>query len=179
VNPPHLIPLVEVVPHPGTDAFIAERTMDFYRSLGKRPILVRQEAQGFVANRLQVALLNEAHALVSRGVVSAADLDAAVTTGIGMRWALMGPLMINALSGGGGMQGFRHLVEQLGPTEDEGMKGVDVCRRLKSGDSVDTMCDAVATVMRTLRDRANQLETERNEALVELLKMKQNSALIM
>lgn len=73
-NPPHLMPLVEVVPHPGTDPAVVERAMAFYRSLGKRPVHVRQEVPGFVVNRLQVALCNEAYSLVSRGIVSAAEL---------------------------------------------------------------------------------------------------------
>jgi 3-hydroxyacyl-CoA dehydrogenase len=73
-NPPHLIPLVEVVPHAGTEEIYSSRALDFYRSLGKKPILIKQETPGFIANRLQMALCNEAYSLVSRGIVSAADL---------------------------------------------------------------------------------------------------------
>lgn len=68
------MPLVEVVPHPNTDPNVSERTLKFYKSLGKRPILVKQEVPGFIANRLQAALIAEAYSLVLRGVVSAEEL---------------------------------------------------------------------------------------------------------
>jgi 3-hydroxyacyl-CoA dehydrogenase len=70
-NPPHLIPLVEVVPHPETDPVITATTMSFYKSLGRKPIEVSAEVPGFVANRLQAALMAEAFSLVTRGIVTA------------------------------------------------------------------------------------------------------------
>ena len=73
-NPPHLMPLVEVVPHPGTNAATIATAIEFYDSLGRKAIHIQQEAPGFVANRLQAALLTEAYSLVSRGVISAEDL---------------------------------------------------------------------------------------------------------
>lgn len=73
-NPPHLMPLVEIVGHPGTSPQAIDRAKTFYNSVGKRPIVVKQETPGFVANRLQAALINEAYSLVSRGVLSAEDL---------------------------------------------------------------------------------------------------------
>lgn len=73
-NPPHLIPLVEVVPHPGTNEESVSVAMDFYRRLGKDPVHVKQETAGFIANRLQAAVCEEAYSLVQRGVVSAEDL---------------------------------------------------------------------------------------------------------
>lgn len=73
-NPPHLVPLVEVVPHPRGDAAASERAMAFYRQVGRRPVLVRRETPGFVANRLQAVLLREAFSLVLNGVVSAEEL---------------------------------------------------------------------------------------------------------
>jgi 3-hydroxyacyl-CoA dehydrogenase len=85
-NPPHLIPLVEVVPNPDTDEDSISKAMQFYRSLDKQPIQIHQEAPGFPANRLQVAVAMEADSLVQRGVVSAHDLDVAMTTGLGIRW---------------------------------------------------------------------------------------------
>ena len=65
------MPLVEVVPHPATDETAVRSAMDFYKSLGKSPVLIKQETPGFVANRLQAALVNEAYSLVRRGIVSA------------------------------------------------------------------------------------------------------------
>lgn len=73
-NPPHLIPVVEVVPHAGTDSQNVIRAIDFYRRVGKHPVHIEQELPGFVANRLQAAVLHEAYSLVSKGVISAADL---------------------------------------------------------------------------------------------------------
>ena len=73
-NPPHLMPLVEVVPHSGTQDDVIQRVLDFYTSLGKRPVLVRKETPGFAANRLQTALCTEAYSLVNRGILSAEDL---------------------------------------------------------------------------------------------------------
>ncbi|GKU11816.1 unnamed protein product, partial [Fusarium langsethiae] len=114
-NPPHLIPLVEIVPHPQTSSDSISSAMDFYKSLDKRPILLHQEVPGFVSNRLQAAINNEAYSLISRGIVSAQDLDLAVTQGPGLRWALTGPIATNALGGGGGPDGFAQRFERLGP----------------------------------------------------------------
>lgn len=73
-NPPHLMPLVEVVSHPGTSDSTIKGALAFYKSVGRRPVHIRQEVPGFAANRLQAALCNEAYSLVSRGVLSAEDL---------------------------------------------------------------------------------------------------------
>ncbi len=107
-NPPHLIPLVEVVaPHASRAAI--EAAMAFYRSVGKRPIEIRKEVPGHVANRLQAAMWREAVHLVAEGVASVADVDAAVSEGPGLRWALMGPSLTFHLAGGeGGMAHFLH-----------------------------------------------------------------------
>ncbi|RKK68757.1 hypothetical protein BFJ69_g13317 [Fusarium oxysporum] len=114
-NPPHLIPLVEVVPHPDTSSQSVNTALLFYKSVGKRPILLHHEVPGFVSNRLQAAINNEAYSLISRGIVSAEDLDAAVTSGPGLRWALTGPIATNALGGGGRPGGFAKRMERLGP----------------------------------------------------------------
>jgi 3-hydroxyacyl-CoA dehydrogenase len=73
-NPPHLMPLVEVVPHPGTNDTAINTALQFYNSLGRKAIHIKQEAPGFVANRLQAALCNEAYSLVARGIVTAQEL---------------------------------------------------------------------------------------------------------
>ncbi|KAJ5746940.1 uncharacterized protein N7511_008636 [Penicillium nucicola] len=111
-NPPHLVPLVEVVPHPGTSEEYVTAACAFYSSLDKDPVVVRKETPGFIANRLQAAVCAEAYSLVSRGVVSAEDLDKTMTSGLGLRWALSGPIMTNTLGGGGN---FSHFVDHLGP----------------------------------------------------------------
>lgn len=73
-NPPHLMPLVEVVPHPGNSENVLKQTLAFYSSVGKRPVLVKKEAPGFAANRLQAALCNEAYSLVAHDILSTPDL---------------------------------------------------------------------------------------------------------
>jgi 3-hydroxyacyl-CoA dehydrogenase len=108
-NPPHLVPLVEVVAGEKTSPDTVERVLAFYRSIGKHPIHIRKEVRGHVANRLQAALWREAVALVADGVASVADVDAAITYGPGLRWPIFGPHMTCHLAGGvGGMAHFMH-----------------------------------------------------------------------
>jgi 3-hydroxyacyl-CoA dehydrogenase len=112
-NPPHVLPLVEVVPGERTGEAAVERAMAFYTALGKKPIRLRHELPGHVANRLQAALWREAYSLVDRGVATVADIDAAIANGPGLRWALLGPFAVQHLSGGPG--GIAHVLEHLGP----------------------------------------------------------------
>jgi len=101
-NPPHLIPLVEIVGGAATDPAAVEWTRTFLRRLGKRPIVLRREVSGHLANRLQAALLREAFHCLVEEVASAQDIDDAVRYGLGLRWALMGGLMTFHLAGGEG-----------------------------------------------------------------------------
>jgi carnitine 3-dehydrogenase len=110
-NPPHLIPLVEVVGGARTAPRTIDRAMAFYAGLGKHPVHIRREVMGHLANRLQLALWREALHLVASGVASAADVDAAIAYGPGLRWAVMGPYLTFHLGGGPG--GIRHFVEQF------------------------------------------------------------------
>jgi carnitine 3-dehydrogenase len=89
-NPPHLIPLVEVVPGEKTAESAVEAALAFYTAVGKKPIRLRQELPGHVANRLQAALWQEAYSLVDRGVATVADIDTAIAHGPGLRWACSG-----------------------------------------------------------------------------------------
>jgi carnitine 3-dehydrogenase len=111
-NPPHLVPLVEVVGGRLTSAATIERALAFYRAIGKRPINPRKEIPGHIANRLQAALWREAFHLVATGAASVSDIDDAIAYGPGLRWAVMGPFANLDLSGGEG--GMRHLLEHLG-----------------------------------------------------------------
>ena len=97
---------------------VIERAMEFYSSIGKRPIHIRREVAGHVANRLQAALWREAVHLLAGGVASVADIDAAISEGPGLRWALMGPHLTFHLAGGSG--GIAHFLEQLGPPLESG-----------------------------------------------------------
>ena len=112
-NPPHLMPLVELVGGRATARPVLDRAAAFYRSVGKRPITIRREVLGHVANRMQVALYREAIHLALEGVASIEDIDAAIAYGPGLRWAIMGPHMLHHLAGGEG--GLRHLLEHIGP----------------------------------------------------------------
>jgi carnitine 3-dehydrogenase len=112
-NPPHLIPLVEVVGGAKTSPEAVTKAMNFYRDIGKHPIHIRKELRGHVANRLQAALWREAVHLVADGVVSVADADAAIAYGPGLRWALMGPHLTFHMAGGEG--GMAHFMSHIGP----------------------------------------------------------------
>ena len=116
-NPPHLIPLVEVVGGKLTADGAVQAAMAFYQDVGKRPIHVRRELPGHVANRLQAALWREAFGLVHSGAATVADIDTAIAHGPGLRWALLGPFMNLHLSGGAG--GMRHLLDHLGQPMDD------------------------------------------------------------
>jgi 3-hydroxyacyl-CoA dehydrogenase len=110
-NPPHLIPLVEIVGGEKTSRDTIERTDEFYTSIGQRTVRVNKEMPGHVANRLQAALAREVYYLVAEGVVSAADVDTALCWGPGLRWGIMGNMMLNHLGGGPG--GIEHFFQQF------------------------------------------------------------------
>ncbi|HEY4147597.1 MAG TPA: 3-hydroxyacyl-CoA dehydrogenase NAD-binding domain-containing protein [Chitinophagaceae bacterium] len=112
-NPPHLIPLVEVVPGEKTSKEAVKEAMAFYAALGKTPVLIEKEMPGFVANRLQSALARESIYLVAEGVVSMENLDKIMETSLGLRWAACGPFKTFTLNGGPG--GFPHFMEHLAP----------------------------------------------------------------
>jgi 3-hydroxyacyl-CoA dehydrogenase len=110
-NPPHLIPLVEIVGGAKTSEATIRRADEFYSSIGQRTVRVNKEMPGHVANRLQAALSREIYYLVAEGVVSAADVDTALSWGPGLRWGVMGGLMLNHLGGGPG--GIEHFFQQF------------------------------------------------------------------
>jgi 3-hydroxyacyl-CoA dehydrogenase len=109
-NPPHVIPLVEVVGGAKTSETVIERAMAFYASIGKMPIRLRKSIPGHVGNRLQAALYKEVLYLIQQGVLSVEDADIAVSYGSGLRWGVMGPSLQWHLGGGPG--GMRHFVEK-------------------------------------------------------------------
>jgi 3-hydroxyacyl-CoA dehydrogenase len=111
-NPPHLIPLVEVVGGHKTAADAVARAIAFYAQVGKEPIHVRKEVKGHIANRLQAALWREAVHLLAEDVASVADIDKAIAFGPGLRWAFMGPNTTFHLAGGEG--GMAHFLAHLG-----------------------------------------------------------------
>jgi 3-hydroxyacyl-CoA dehydrogenase len=110
-NPPHMVPLVEVVGGEKTSPDVVRRAIEFYASIGKKPIHLRKEVVGHVANRLQAAIYREVVNLINLGVVDVADADTAVCWGPGLRWGVMGPTMLFHL--GGGQGGIQHFMEHL------------------------------------------------------------------
>jgi 3-hydroxyacyl-CoA dehydrogenase len=118
-NPPHVIPLVEVVGGAKTSPEAVQRAMAFYTSIGKKAIHLRKEVPGHVANRLQSALYREVLYLIEQGVLSVADADDAVSWGPGLRWGVMGPSLQFHLGGGAG--GMKHFMEHLLPVMSSGL----------------------------------------------------------
>src|SRR6516165_3717202 len=110
-NPPHLVPLVEIVGGAKTSENTIQRAAEFYTSLGKRTVRLNKEVPGHVANRLQAALAREVYHLVADGVVSVADVDTALCWGPGLRWGIMGQVLLNHL--GGGQGGIEHFFQQF------------------------------------------------------------------
>ena len=110
-NPPHIIPLVEVVGGAKTSPAAIQQAMAFYAAIGKKPILLHKELPGHVGNRLQAALYREVMHLIQQGVLSVADADDAVSWGPGLRWGVMGPSLQWHLGGGPG--GIEHFMEHL------------------------------------------------------------------
>jgi 3-hydroxyacyl-CoA dehydrogenase len=110
-NPPHLVPLVEIVGGAKTSETTIERAAEFYKGLGKKTVRLNKEVPGHVANRLQAALAREVYHLVADGVVSVADVDTALCWGPGLRWGIMGQVLLNHL--GGGQGGIEHFFQQF------------------------------------------------------------------
>src|SRR5207302_1737076 len=166
-NPPHVVPLVEVVAGEKTSPETVERAISFYESVGKKPIHVRKEVVGHVANRLQAALYREVVHLIEQGVLDVADSDTAVCWGPGLRWGVMGPNLLFHLAGGQG--GIRHFMEHLsGPVsvwwKDLG-KLTEFTPAIKQ-----TIIDGV--LQEAGARSIEQLEKERDEALLGLLNLR-------
>jgi 3-hydroxyacyl-CoA dehydrogenase len=113
-NPPHIMPLLELVPSPETSEKVIKRTLDFWRERGRVPIHIKQETTGFVANRLAFALLRESIHLVNEGVVSVSELDEIVQSSMGPRWAVAGPF--KSYHAGGGPAGLEGFFKNIGGT---------------------------------------------------------------
>ena len=106
INPPFVTPLVELCPAPWTDPAVVDRTHDLMSRVGQAPIRLKKEVQGFVANRMQAALIGAALRMVADGVASAADIDTAIKHGIGLRWSFMGPFETIDLNAPGGIADY-------------------------------------------------------------------------
>ena len=167
-NPPHLIPLVEVVAGKDSDPAAADWAMDFYRHVGKHPIRLKKELKGHLSNRLQAALWREAVIALKEDVASIEDIDAAMSKGPGLRLALMGPHMIFGLAGGKG--GMAHFCDHIGPAMEAWWETMQETPRLDA----DLGAKLIEGVDAEAAGRSiDQLEVERDEKLIALLKMLQ------
>jgi 3-hydroxyacyl-CoA dehydrogenase len=113
LNPPYLIPAAEIVPAPWTDAGVVARTADLLRGAGHAPIVMQRELDGFVMNRLQGALLEEAFRLVAEGYASVEDIDIGLREGLALRWSFMGPFETIDLNAPGGVRDYVQRYEQV------------------------------------------------------------------
>ncbi|MDX6712301.1 MAG: hypothetical protein QOH96_3317 [Blastocatellia bacterium] len=165
-NPPHIIPLVEVVGGDKTSPETIQQAMTFYASIGKKPIYLRKALPGHVANRLQAALYREVIYLIQQGVLSVADADDAVSYGPGLRWGAMGPSLQWHVGGGPG--GIHHFMEHLMDPLTGMMKVLgnpDVTAELKQ--------TVIEGVLKEAGERSvDQLAQEENKVLVGLLKLR-------
>ena len=166
-NPPHLIPLVEVVGGEKTSPETIARAIALYASIGKKAIHVRKEVVGHVANRLQAALYREVLYLIEQGVLDVSDADAAVCWGPGLRWGVMGPNLLFHLGGGEG--GIRHLLDHLGPAMEIWWKDLgrieQIVPELKE--------KVIAGVSQETSGRSvEELEAQRDEVLLGLLALR-------
>ena len=113
INPPHLIPAVEIVPAPFTSEVITQTVKDIMISIDKEPLELKKEIPGFVVNRLQGALLSEAFNLIKDGISSAEDIDKAISEGLGLRWSFMGPFQTIHLNAPEGIAGYVKRYEKM------------------------------------------------------------------
>jgi 3-hydroxyacyl-CoA dehydrogenase len=169
-NPPHLVPLVEIVGGAKTSEDTIQRTSEFYTAIGKRTVRLHKEVPGHVANRLQAALGREVYHLVAEGVVSVADVDAALCWGPGLRWGIMGQVLLNHL--GGGQGGIEHFFQQFTGPMTAWWKVLgsptltpEVQRKLIDGVHAEVGSRSV-----------DELAAERDEVLIGLLELRSKAA---
>ncbi|WP_144528249.1 3-hydroxyacyl-CoA dehydrogenase family protein [Peribacillus simplex] len=173
-NPGHLVPLVEIVQHDETKPEIVKTTMDLMRKISKSPILLKKEIAGFIANRLQTALMREAFYLLKEGVADAEDIDTAITAGPGFRWAFTGPIEIADF---GGLDTWQRVFDNVSPVLDQSKEAPDLIRDLvakgklgtKSGEGIFTYEGSTVSQKINERDRnfikLGKLKMEKEEVL--------------
>ncbi|MEN1966626.1 3-hydroxyacyl-CoA dehydrogenase NAD-binding domain-containing protein [Lentibacillus sp. N15] len=161
-NPVYLMPLVELVGGEKTAQRYIETAQSFYESMNMKPLIVRQEIEGHIADRLMEAIWRESLHIVNDGVATTEEVDASIIYGPGLRWALMGPFL--TLHMGGGKQGMRHLLEQFGPALKLPWT------KLEAPELTDELADKVVmgTEGQTKEIEMEQLEERRDQFLIEL-----------
>lgn len=168
MNPPHLVPLVELVAGRATDPAAITAARAFYDGIGRVTVVVQKERVGHLANRLTSALYREAVSLVAEGVATVADVDRAIAHGPGLRWAFMGPHLTYHLGGGAG--GYRHYLDHLGPTQVA--RWADQTTPALTPALIDTLVAGIEEA--TAGESPATLARRRDAALVALAKLKRD-----
>ncbi|KQL44706.1 3-hydroxybutyryl-CoA dehydrogenase [Brevibacillus choshinensis] len=166
-NPAQLVPLVEVVRHESTSDEVVSAVMDLMVKIGKSPVLLKKDVPGFIANRLQAALMREAFSLLKEGVADAREIDTVMKDGIGFRWAFVGPIETADF---GGLDTWKRVIENLAPVLDASQKAPALIEELvekgelgtKTGSGIYSYADT--SVEEKLK--------ERDEHFIRLVKMK-------
>lgn len=172
LNPAPLVPLVEVIKHESTSEYVIDTTMSLLKNAGKTPILLKKEIQGFVANRIQAALLREVLSLIEDDIVSVHDMDRIIKDGPGFRWAFIGPIETIDY---GGLDTWKRIFDNLFPNLNNHQSSPEFINRLvaqnqlgaKTGEGVYPYKDICI----------DSLLTERDNNLLSLLKIKNNKQL--
>jgi len=167
MNPPHMVPMVELVAGDKTSEQAMVRAEAFYKAMERVTVRVQKEVVGHLANRLTSALYREAVHIVAEGIASVTDVDKAITYGPGMRWALMGPHLTYHM--GGGIGGYKGYLDHLGPTQEARWQehGMPSLTEQLKADLVAGMEDELK-----MQDTST-LSARRDEALADLFKLKQ------
>ena len=170
-NPPHLLPLVEIIGGEKTEQSNINDAFKFYQSLGKKPILIKKEVKGHVANRLQSAIWREAFYLVSEGVCSAEDIDIAISHGPGLRWAILGPYLNMQLAN---QNGFKAAMHHLGEPMSEWW--ADMKPYTLTEEKIDFLDEETQKILNKLADK--NIQPLRDKALLDILKIKKTLQLL-
>lgn len=169
MNPPHLIPLVELVLGEISSEKITNRANFFYQTLERIPVRIKKEMRGHLANRLTSALYREAVYLISEGVADVSDVDAVISNGPGLRLALLGPHMNYHLGGGNG--GYRNYLEHLGPSQEERWK------TLGQAPLTPELKEKLISGIESQKLNSSELKKKRDISLIEILKTKKANKL--
>ncbi|MGI9952771.1 3-hydroxyacyl-CoA dehydrogenase family protein [Moorellaceae bacterium AZ2] len=171
-NPPHLIPLVEIIKGERTSDEAVQTAYDFYAKLGKEPVVLKKEVVGFIANRLQLALYREAIDLVVRGVCSVEDIDKAVVYGPGLRYAALGPNLAYHL--GGGEKGIKGLMSALKESTEMRLRDLAVWTKEPEGwpdIAYQGVLEEIEHRPPELGKKVEEIAEFRDNVLIELLKL--------
>ena len=169
MNPPHLIPVVEIVLGKAFSQEIGNRAKSFYKSLQRVPVQIKKEMRGHLANRLTSALYREAVYLVSEGIADVQDVDAVISNGPGLRLALLGPHMNYHLGGGDG--GYRYYLEHLGPSQEVRWK------TLGQTPLTPELKEKLILGIESQNLDISELKAKRDNSLIEILKIKKDNKL--